>query len=415
MLHVDLERSNRRSHVVARQGDTGIGKPHEIARIALHARRLGKVAQHETLVLRIKLGRESVKDCVDVRFVGGVFRNVLPIEGKDAFLHLKHARQITRVDKTLDSRRHSAHRHVNPKRPEEPLVDDVRHGTAVLACLPSMFDGLALNTRRLSKLLKRQREHANLFLISHRQRFDVLTCNAQQGARLNVVEATIVDKELDCSSRTRTSLNLIEEDERFAWHQRGSRVSGETHDDCLGVEVPVKDCPGARRLNKVDLKKDVIVTLGKSANRKRLADLARPIEQQRPVRRAGFPGLKFLHKPAFNCHLIDRQSYQVYDVLRRILAYSNTSLRRFWRSNTVFVRRFSVFTLCLCDVFEALALHPCDVFRIEPHRGRGIFEAPAAQTESPLILHQPSACLAGYARYRLIHEVSGRQMRRALL
>ena len=61
-------------------------------------------------------------------------------------------------------------------------MDDVRHGTAVLACLLSMFDGLALNTRRLGKLPKRQREYANLFLISHRQRFDVLTCNAQQRA-----------------------------------------------------------------------------------------------------------------------------------------------------------------------------------------------------------------------------------------
>ena len=275
-----------------------------------------------------------------MRFVGGVFRDILPIKGKDAFLHLKHARQIARVDEALDSRRHSAHRHIDTKRPEEPLMDNVRHKAAVLACLPGMLDSLTLNTRRLGKFPKRQREHANLFLISHRQRFDVLTCNAQQRTRLNVVEAAIVDKELDRSPRTRTSLNLIEKDERFAWHQRGSRISGETHDDCLGIEVPVKDRPSARRLNKVDLEKDVVVTLSECANRKRLANLTRPIEQQRPARGVGFPGLELLHKRAFNRHLIDRQSYQVYDVLRRILAY-----------NTPPLRRFCAETKCLRDVF----------------------------------------------------------------
>ena len=219
-------------------------------------------------------------------------------------------------------------------------MDDARHGATVLACLPSMLDSLALNTRCLSKLLKRQREHANFFLISHRQRFNVLTCNAQQRARLNVVEAAIVNKKLDCSSRARTSLNLIKKDEGFARHQRGSRVSGEAHEDCLGVKVTVKDCPGARRLNKVDLKEAVVVALGKSTNRIRFSDLARPIEQQRPAHGVGLPGLELLHKPAFNRHLIDRQSYQVYDVLRRILACSSTLMRRFLRNNVVPVRRF---------------------------------------------------------------------------
>ena len=79
MLLVHLEGELRCRRVVAGEGDSRVGKPHEVARVALGPCRLAEIGELEALVLRVELGGKRVEYRSYMCLVIRVLRDVLAV------------------------------------------------------------------------------------------------------------------------------------------------------------------------------------------------------------------------------------------------------------------------------------------------------------------------------------------------
>ena len=211
-----------------------------------------------------------------------MFGNVVLIQRNNVSLYFKNAIKVFIDRKIADNLRHPAYNHKLSEQPLKPFMHTQGNGLLGLRIIFQFADCFFTVTIGPQKLLKIQRMHRELVLISHRKRcrhfyriIRVLPISkTKQRPGSNHIKPHIFCKKLQCRSGIAATLNLVQKEKRIAGNQTNIRnVSRYALVDFLCRQVPVKNSFQPAIPIKINLDKGRILSLSKRSHKIRLSDL----------------------------------------------------------------------------------------------------------------------------------------------
>ena len=178
-------------------------------------------------------------------------------------------------------------------------MEDLGERPAVLPGVPRRVQQLRHLAVGLHELLEVQGVHLHLVHVSHGDRAHVPELDAEQRTAQHIVEPPVLDQILHVGNSLGTFLDFVEEYERPAGNHRLPGEGGQPCEDVALVLHILENASRSGRLHEVELHDRIVVPAPELLDDERLADLPRPVDEQRAVLALAEEGLQFsLNLPA---------------------------------------------------------------------------------------------------------------------
>ena len=178
-------------------------------------------------------------------------------------------------------------------------MHELIHRTTIVQRVPRLVEHFRRDPVCPAILLKVKRVHLHGTQVANGGRSYAFQLDTKKRARQDVIIVGALHKELDSCDSFFALLDLIEEQHRFARHQRGVCECRQAQKQFRGAFCRLNGSTSLRVLEKVNLDHVGPMPRSELTHKKRLAHLASPRDEERLLRPRAVPLLKSVHGFSF--------------------------------------------------------------------------------------------------------------------